>query len=76
MSCHLARSILMTLSKSKNKTLHFLMQSQPGPSIFDLECKHILFLLGLSGLCYCDPGACYPGPATHPYVQCQCPLLA
>ena len=33
MSCHIARSILMTLSKSKNKTLHFLMQSQPGPSL-------------------------------------------
>ena len=57
----------MTLSWSEN-------------TAFSNAVQHLrimkIFLLGLSGLWYPRPWCLLPWSATHPYVRCQCPLLA
>ena len=44
----LLAAFLWHWAKVKNKTLHFLMQSQPGPSILDLECKQNIYYSSLA----------------------------
>ena len=44
----LLAAFLWHWAKVKNKTLHFLMQSQPGPSILDLECEQNIYYSSLA----------------------------